>query len=349
MSLPVRRCATLLLAVCLIAGCTSDDDPQPSVAPTATGASAEPTSDPASEPTGSQEREEEAQTPQESAEPSETTHAQSPTSAVPSPLPSVAVKSPSTAEAPKPTYIQRIREHRTATEVTLAIMNAERSLRASAPSAAFTAAARQQQLAFRALAVQPRWLDDVIAGVPPPLRTSVRANAEAAQELRALTAPRPDLPPWRIQQPRPADELLGYYREAQQATGIDWTYLAAINLVETRMGRIRGVSTAGAQGPMQFLPSTWNAPGIGKGDINDPHDAIQAAARFLVRNGAPGDMARALRRYNNSRRYVAGVTAYAREMQRDPQRFRVYHQWGVTYRWTKGEVQLLEGYTPPKK
>ncbi len=34
-----------------------------------------------------------------------------------------------------------------------------------------------------------------------------------------------------------------------------WYYLAAINLIETRMGRIDGLSTAGAQGPMQFLPA----------------------------------------------------------------------------------------------
>jgi membrane-bound lytic murein transglycosylase B len=166
--------------------------------------------------------------------------------------------------------------------------------------------------------------------------------------LRALTKPRPDLPPWRIVVPRPADELLGYYREAQAATGIDWTYLAAINLVETRMGRIRGLSTAGAQGPMQFLPSTWAQPGIGKGDIDDPHDAIQAAARFLVRHGGPRDMARALRAYNNSRHYVSAVTAYANEMARNPERYRLYHQWGVVYRWTRGEVMLLEGYTPPR-
>ena len=65
-----------------------------------------------------------------------------------------------------------------------------------------------------------------------------------------------------------------------------WTYLAAIHLVETRMGRIRGASTAGARGPMQFLPSTWALYGAG-GDINDPRDAILAAARLLRHHGAP--------------------------------------------------------------
>jgi len=65
--------------------------------------------------------------------------------------------------------------------------------------------------------------------------------------------------------PPPADELLGHYRAAGDEFGVDWTYLAAIHLVETRMGRIRGTSTAGAHGPMQFMPATWDA--YGEGDV----------------------------------------------------------------------------------
>ncbi len=260
---------------------------------------------------------------------------------------SLAVKRPSTADAPAPSYVVPIVAFGSSADVVRAIVDADKALKAGTPSAAFTAAARSQQSAFRQLAVTPAWLDSVVAGVPASLRQSLRANVTAAAELRALTKPRPDLPPWRIANPRPAAELLGFYREAQAATGIDWTYLAAINLVETRMGRIRGLSTAGAQGPMQFLPSTWAEPGIGKGDIDDPHDSIQAAARYLVRRGGPSDMARALRAYNNSRRYVTAVTAYAQEMQRDPDRYLAYHQWGVLYRWTRGEVMLREGYTAP--
>ncbi len=48
-------------------------------------------------------------------------------------------------------------------------------------------------------------------------------------------------------------------REAEAATGVGWNYLAAVNLIETRLGSIAGTSTAGAQGPMQFLPSTGAA------------------------------------------------------------------------------------------
>ena len=63
------------------------------------------------------------------------------------------------------------------------------------------------------------------------------------------------LPAWRIVRPEPADELLDAYRDAEAEFGIPWKYLAAINLVETGIGRIRGTSIAGAQGPMQFMPA----------------------------------------------------------------------------------------------
>ena len=99
------------------------------------------------------------------------------------------------------------------------------------------------------------------------------------------------LPAWEIIKPKSIGELFAYYLKAQNDTGIDWEILAAINLVESGMGRIRGTSIANAMGPMQFLPSTWNEPGIGNnGDINDPHDSIQAAARYLVRRGGLDDI-----------------------------------------------------------
>ena len=59
--------------------------------------------------------------------------------------------------------------------------------------------------------------------------------------------------------------------------GVPWTVLAAINLVETRMGRIVVPGSAAAQGPMQFLPATWARYG-GGGDVDNPHDATAAAA-----------------------------------------------------------------------
>ena len=134
-------------------------------------------------------------------------------------------------------------------------------------------------------------------------------------------SPSSELPRWRIVEPPPATELLGYYKLAQRRSGVPWTYLAAIHLVETRMGRIRGTSTAGARGPMQFLPSTWDLYGAG-GDINDPRDAILAAARLLKHHGAPGDMAEALWHYNPSDSYVGAVLEYAGTMRRSTVRLR---------------------------
>ena len=89
--------------------------------------------------------------------------------------------------------------------------------------------------------------------------------------------------------------------------------LAAVNLVETDFNRLRNSSSSGAQGPMQFLPSTWRRYGLG-GDIHDPHDAILGAANYLRRSGAPGNYRRALFAYNPSSLYVDAVLRYTRRM-----------------------------------
>jgi membrane-bound lytic murein transglycosylase B len=124
---------------------------------------------------------------------------------------------------------------------------------------------------------------------------------------------------------------------------VHWTYLAAIHLVETRMGRIRGTSSAGARGPMQFIPPTWETYGAG-GDINDFRDSILAAARLLKANGAPGDMAEALYHYNPSDYYVRAVSAYASTMQRSTYLYRGYWHWRVLYRHERGTYVLPVGY-----
>lgn len=158
-----------------------------------------------------------------------------------------------------------------------------------------------------------------------------------------LTGPQKAMPRWRIVAPPPAHELMAHYREAQRRTGVPWTYLAAIHLVETRMGRIRGTSTAGARGPMQFIPATWEIYG-GDGQINDPRDAILAAARLLKANGAPADMSEALWHYNPSDDYVHAVSEYARTMRRSAYAYRGYWHWRVLFRHQRGTYVLPVGY-----
>jgi len=215
------------------------------------------------------------------------------------------------------------------------ITAAETAIRNPAtPPSELPALGQSQQQAYRTLVTHPEWDAEVLALVPERLRATVRANVAAGRDLAALTPPPPPdapLPKWRIVAPDPADQLVPLYKAAAEAAGgVPWEYLAAIHLVETRMGRIKGDSTAGARGPMQFIPSTWEIYGRG-GDITSNRDAIYAAARYLRATGAPSDMARALRAYNNSARYVRAVTAYAEEIQADERAYLGYHAWQVYY------------------
>ena len=227
---------------------------------------------------------------------------------------------------------------------------AESGLRADGRTAESTRAfGQRQQLAYRALAAHPEWAAAVIAAVPADLQVAVEANAEAGAALASLTPSDADaptgLPNWEILTPQPAATLRSYYDEAAQATGIPWQYLAAIHLVETRVGRIHGLSSAGAQGPMQFIPETWAA--YGAGDINSNRDAIQAAGRYLASRGGPANMDRALYSYNNDDRYVAAVKAYASVLVEDPKAFDGYYQWQVFYATRDGTYLLPEGFRGP--
>ncbi|KWX67708.1 lytic transglycosylase domain-containing protein [Mycobacterium sp. NAZ190054] len=222
----------------------------------------------------------------------------------------------------------------------------ERALRdPSSSEAALRAAARRQQVAYRVLGRHPEWDAVVRPRVPPDLLDVYDRNIDARRQLTAMSSGpgRPTLPAWRIKAPAPAPELLGYYRESEAASGVAWNYLAAINLVETAFGRIAGVSTAGAQGPMQFLPSTFATYGAG-GDITADRDSIMAAGRFLAAHGFARDRARALYRYNNSNRYVRAVTHYATLIGADPAAFAGYYRWDVYYNSSAGDVVLPVGY-----
>jgi Transglycosylase SLT domain len=213
----------------------------------------------------------------------------------------------------------------------------------SSSEAALTAAARRQQAAYRALGRTPEWDPIARPRIPLKRREIYDRNVDALRQ-RSKGQAKDTLPAWRIDPPTPADELLGHYRESESASGVGWNYLAAINLIETGFGRIASVSTAGAQGPMQFLPSTFAAYGEG-GDILSPHDSIMAAGRYLAANGFAHDRDHALYRYNNSNQYVRAVNHYAAVLAADPAAFTGYHRWDVYYRTTAGDVLLPIGYS----
>ena len=94
---------------------------------------------------------------------------------------------------------------------------------------------------------------------------------------------------------------------------------------------------------MQFLPTTWDLYGE-DGDIEDPGDAIMAAARLLRANGAPADMSGALWHYNPSTSYVDAVEAYAEQIRRRPATYRGYWHWRGLYKHVDGTRVLEPGY-----
>ena len=228
----------------------------------------------------------------------------------------------------------------------------EPALRSTAPSPdQLPELAHRQQVIYRRLATDPALAARVRGFLPVRWQGVLDRHLAARREFLAMHRGGPRsavVPAWRIIPPEPAANLLRYYREAAAATGIPWEVLAAVNLVETGMGRIDGVSVADARGPMQFLPSTWAQRGIGRGDIRDPEDAIHASARYLVRRGGLKDIRRGLWGYNNSNRYVRGVLHYAELLRQDPQAFTGLYHWEIHYNSAAGDLWLPVGYNQPR-
>jgi membrane-bound lytic murein transglycosylase B len=210
----------------------------------------------------------------------------------------------------------------------------------ASPNPDMASAGLFEELATGALARDtPQGRRATLAMLSGRAAAGMRANLDASASLSRLSTPRARFPPWRIVQPPAPSILLGFYRVAQSRYGIGWEYLAAIELVETRFGRIRGPSSAGAQGPMQFLPATWAA--YGSGNIDNQRDAILAAARYLAANGGPDNMANALYHYNNSPDYVTAVRDYATRMRADPRAYAGYYNWQVIYARARGGAFIL--------
>jgi hypothetical protein len=195
----------------------------------------------------------------------------------------------------------------------------------SAPPADVLAAsdALQDQVEF--LGDHPNLTTRVLPLLSGTLRGQIARLYAARRALLRLSAGTPDKK-LKLGQRPPLADLGGFYDEARRRLGIGAHYLAAIHLVETKFGRVVNNSVAGAQGPMQFIPSTWRIYGRG-GDIRDPHDAILAAARLLRANGAPARYGPALRAYNPSGLYVQAVSRYAKEIARNPYALYYLYCW----------------------
>jgi hypothetical protein len=120
----------------------------------------------------------------------------------------------------------------------------------------------------------------------------------------------------------PASYLALYKASAAKyCPTMSWTVLAAIGEIESGNGANNGPSSAGALGPMQFMPATWAQWGIvgfgqsGPPDIMNPLDAVPSAARMLCADGAgnPATLRGAIFAYNHATWYVDEVLALASE------------------------------------
>ena len=148
----------------------------------------------------------------------------------------------------------------------------------------------------------------------------VAANGKRAVAPSALTPALPlqfqtsfsGIPTFFIESFQVPPFLLPIFQAAGTAYGIPWQVLAAINEVETDYGRDLSVSSAGAEGWMQFLPAEWaqygvDANGDGFKDPYNPADAIFAAARYLKAAGGDTNVRAAVYSYNHSPAYVDSV------------------------------------------
>jgi hypothetical protein len=213
----------------------------------------------------------------------------------------------------------------------------EGDLRGATPEEVTLHALYQQRIHLL-LTERPGLARRVIARLPAGPARDLGSTVVARRGLARLTPPVPRSR-FRTGPAPPPGVLLDYYREAQRRFRVAWPVLAAVHFVESAFGRLRNESVAGAQGPMQFIPSTWAAYGMG-GDVHDSHDAILGAANYLHASGAPDDYRGALYAYNPSTAYVGAVLAYSGVIRRDPRAFFAYHSWQVFVRTPSGRRRI---------
>ncbi|HEY2054830.1 MAG TPA: lytic murein transglycosylase [Solirubrobacterales bacterium] len=169
---------------------------------------------------------------------------------------------------------------------------------------------------------------------PKSLQASKKAGSETETTSRHRTAAIPGgplpvgglagastLPLGQIELP---PLLLPVYQACGTTYDVPWEVLASINKIESDFGSNMGPSSAGAIGPMQFMPATWSEDGLdadgdGVADAWDPFDAICAAAKYLHEAGAPADLHGAIFAYNHADWYVEEVLREARNFEALPE------------------------------
>ena len=233
-----------------------------------------------------------ATTPTTTSTPTATTPApttSSTTTAAPAPAPAAEteVKAPSRRAAKGPAVVLQRRQKATGSKPS----SSTTPTRAKAPGSAPAPANNN-------VAVPPQ----VIAAQEEALAAELAGSAASAQALGFYRIPL---------------FLLPIYQAASVQYGVPWQILAAINEIETNYGTDLSVSTAGAVGWMQFMPSTWIQYGVdalnaGYADPYNPVDAIFAAARYLRAAGAATDLHAAILAYNHSEEYVNSVLLRAK-------------------------------------
>lgn len=253
----------------------------------------------------------------------DTTTAAAPTSEAPAPAAEESTPATGTTTVPAPPSETPPPEPTTPATTTGAIPNPSTTPTTSLTT---TEAAPTPTPEVRTQHSQPRTVVHVPAPTPAA-SPSTKAKKEAkAVRPSALTPPLPStlsassfsgVPSFFINSFSIPPFLLPIYQAAGAAYGIPWQVLAAINEVETDYGRDLSVSSAGAEGWMQFLPSEWGQYGVdvnddGFEDPNNPADAIFAAARYLKQAGGDTNIRAAVFAYNHSQAYVSSVMLRAR-------------------------------------
>ena len=162
---------------------------------------------------------------------------------------------------------------------------------------------------------------------PPPVTKSGVPTPSNPTYSYAIPGPAPiGVPNFFIDSFQIPPFLLPIYQAAGSEYDVPWQILAAINEIETDYGRNLSVSSAGAVGWMQFLPSTWqryavDATGSGTADPYNPADAIFTAARYLHAAGASQNLQDAIYSYNHAWWYVESVMLRAQLIEGVPSPF----------------------------